>query len=317
MNPILKAAGIAAVALSFAGTASVALAKDCDRECLIDTANAYLAALAAHNPEKVDLADNVSFVENLEPMQPGEGLWETGGNTAASFKILVPDPVSQGVGGIVMMEENGKPIELGFRLMLKDGKIAEVQHLIARNLSESSLKRLERPRAAFLNEVALPYRDSRSRLLYIGAAYYDALDENNGSLAPFADDCVRLENGMQTDRNTVPDEPGDFAYLGALGCEAQLDTLAMVYIDTIANRSVLLADPLTGLTLGLSHFHHSMTEKDYRIIGVPGQPVRHMEVQPFDMPAMHIYKIWGGEIHEIEAVGIVSPYNSPNGWESD
>ena len=24
---------------------------------------------------------------------------------------------------------------------------------------------------------------------------------------------------------------------------------------------------------------------------------------PFDLPAMHIYKVWGGQIHEIEAMG--------------
>ena len=33
------------------------------------------------------------------------------------------------------------------------------------------------------------------------------------------------------------------------------------------------------------------------------------------MPAMHIFKIWGGQLHEIEANGISVPYNSPTGWE--
>ena len=33
------------------------------------------------------------------------------------------------------------------------------------------------------------------------------------------------------------------------------------------------------------------------------------------MPAAHIFKIWGGQIHEIEAVGVVEPYNSPTGWK--
>jgi hypothetical protein len=30
---------------------------------------------------------------------------------------------------------------------------------------------------------------------------------------------------------------------------------------------------------------------------------------------MHIFKIWGGQIHEIEAIGISVPYDSPTGWE--
>ena len=35
----------------------------------------------------------------------------------------------------------------------------------------------------------------------------------------------------------------------------------------------------------------------------------------FDLPAIHVYKIWGGQIHVIEAIGISVPYNSPTGWE--
>ena len=31
-----------------------------------------------------------------------------------------------------------------------------------------------------------------------GASYYDALDDNDGSLMPFAEDCARHENGMVT-----------------------------------------------------------------------------------------------------------------------
>ena len=34
----------------------------------------------------------------------------------------------------------------------------------------------------------------------------------------------------------------------------------------------------------------------------------------FDLPAVHIFKIWGGQIHEIEALGFLAPYLSPSGW---
>ena len=36
---------------------------------------------------------------------------------------------------------------------------------------------------------------------------------------------------------------------------------------------------------------------------------------PYDLPAAHIFKITGGRIHEVEAVGIFIPYASPTGWE--
>jgi hypothetical protein len=36
---------------------------------------------------------------------------------------------------------------------------------------------------------------------------------------------------------------------------------------------------------------------------------------PYDLPAAHIFKITGGKIHEVEAIGIFIPYNSRTGWE--
>jgi hypothetical protein len=42
----------------------------------------------------------------------------------------------------------------------------------------------------------------------------------------------------------------------------------------------------------------------FKITGNPDRSESDMSNQkPFDMPSMHIYKIWGGKIHEIEAIG--------------
>lgn len=65
----------------------------------------------------------------------------------------------------------------------------------------------------------------------------------------------------------------------------------------------------------MSHFRHAFENREFPIYGVPGRDTRSMDNDPFDMPAIHIYKIWGGRIHEIEAIGIVTDYMSPTGWE--
>ena len=39
-----------------------------------------------------------------------------------------------------------------------------------------------------------------------------------------------------------------------------------------------------------------------------------MNFKPFDLPAAHIFKISGAQIHEIEAMGFTMPYLSKNGW---
>jgi hypothetical protein len=304
---------------------AAAQAQDCDRACLIDMANDYVAALVAHDPSQVPLAGDVVRVENARKIARGEGLWRTASAGPTTYQIHVPDPVSQQVGLLAMMEADGKPTLVGIRLKRVGGRIVEAEHMTATNLSPGQIANLTTPRPALLRDVPEEYADSRGRLIYIGKSYYDALDNNNGSHSPFADDCERRENGFQTARNPMTRvTPGNgqtdpaFLYLGGLGCEAQMNTNMWEYIDTIDNRRVEIADPVTGLVWGMSHFRHDMKEPSYRLIGVPGSESRTIRTSTgggFDMPAIHIYKIWGGQMHEIEAIGIVLPYMSPTGWE--
>lgn len=316
----------AALALGLPAAAQAqAQTTGCDRACLIAMANDYAAALVAHDPSNTRLADGMVTVENARKIGRGEGLWRTATGGPTTYQIHVPDPVSQQVGLLAMMEVEGRPALVAIRLKREGGRIVEAEHMVATNLSEGQLANLRSPRPALLREVPEEYADSRGRLIHIGKSYYDALDNNNGAHTPFADDCERRENGFQTARNPMTRvTPGNgqtdpaFAYLGGLGCRAQMDTNMWEYIDTIENRRVEIADPVTGLVWGHSHFHHDMKEERYRLIGVPGQEHRVIRTSTgggFDMPAIHIYKIWGGQMHEIEAIGIVLPYMSPTGWE--
>jgi hypothetical protein len=314
---IAAAAACAIVAFVSVAVGSEAGRGDCDRECLKRLADTYIDALVAHDASRAPLASDIRIVENVKRIRPGEGLWKTASAGPTTFKIYVPDTVAQQVGFIGVMQSDGKPIMLGLRLKRVNGKIGEAEHLVVSNLREASLAtHLQKPRAPLTTPVPEPYRDSRSRLIYIAERYYDALDLNNGSLAPFADDCVRFENGVQSTRNPVPADPFKGTGLfGAFGCAKQLDTQFFEYITAIDNRRVWIADEETGLAFGLSHFRHAMDRRTFPVFGVPGQEMRKMDNQPFDMPAVHVFKIWGGEIHEIEALGIVAPYRSPTGWE--
>ena len=288
----------------------------CERGCLNALVDSYLAALVAHDPSKVRIAAHARFVENMTPMKPGEGLWKSASAVPTTFQIHVPDPVSRQIGFLGVMQENGKPVEVAIRLKLENGEITEMEHLVARGLGERNLPNLQRPRAAFTTPVPPAQRNTRDEMLKIGASYYDALDDNDGSKAPFADDCVRRENGMQTTGNPPPATPGGIASTGALGCKAQLDTGTFQYIDKIDDRRVTIADPETGLVMGLSHFHHSMKNKFVTIKGVPGVDKIDMPFDAFDLPAAHLFKISGGKIHEIEAMGFRADYQSPTGWEA-
>lgn len=316
MKTAIKSVAILLVVIGLLSSARTShpQAAQCDRACLIMTTNIYLAGLVAHDPSIVRFSGDVKFVENTVPMKPGDGLWKTASAIPTTFKIYVPDTVSEEIGFLGVMQENDRPIELGLRLKIRDGQVVEAEHLIARNLRDSSLPNLQVPRPGLLKEVPADQRMSRDEMLRIGLTYYEALTTSNGHAAPFADDCLRRENGFQTTGNPPPATPG-FGTMGAMGCAAQLDTRVMSYIKRIEPRRVEIADPQTGLVFGLSQFRHPMEEKSLKIVGVPGVDHVDMNFKPFDLPAAHIYKVSGGKIHEIEAMGFTMPYDSKTGWE--
>ncbi len=218
-----------------------------------------------------------------------------------------------------MMKEHDKdgekPIQFGLRLKLKNGKIEEAEHLIARGLRENMLKNLETPRPGLLATVPPAERTPRDKMLKIGESYYTALVTADSNDAPFADDCLRHENGMQTTGNPPSKTPG-LGTTGAMGCAAQIKTHTFDYITRIEPRRVWIADPETGLVFGLSQFRQPMEKNYVKIVGVPGLEKIDMPFKAFDLPAAHIFKIQGGKFHEIEAMGFTMPYNSKTGWES-
>jgi hypothetical protein len=286
-----------------------------DRAALITLVDDYMAALVAHDATGLAFAPDAVFVENAERKNPGEGFWQSASAVAGDFKIYVPDPAAGQVGFLGMMQENGAPVLVALRLQVEKGAIVAAEHLIARDLQETQLANLQTVRAGLLADIPEAQRKSRSELLSIGYSYYDALDLNDGSLAPFAEDCTRFENGWQT--ANIPPRGGDdpLSVIGEMQCGPQLDTGAFLYIDRINNRRVFIADPQTGLVFGLSHFRHAMEQNTFPITGVEGVSSREMTFEPFDLPAAHIFKVGAdGLIHEIEAMGFMLPYQSSTGW---
>jgi hypothetical protein len=297
-----------------AGTAHAADAPSCDLACLERILDEYLAAVVAHDPSRAPLAANVKFVENVVRMKPGEGLWQTASEAPTTFKIYVPDPVSGQVGFMGVMKEEGKPIQVGVRLKVENGRITEAEHLVVHQLPEANLANLQTPRPSFLTPVKAVDRMPRGQMLKVALSYYDALVNGDGSTTPFADDCVRHENGKQTTGNPPPRTPGP-GTMSAMGCAAQLNTKTMSYIKRIEPRRVEIADVEMGLVFGLSQFRHPMKERFVTIVGVPDVQKVDMPYDPFDLPAAHVFKIYGGKMHEIEAMGFVAPYDSKTGWE--
>ncbi|MET0293080.1 MAG: hypothetical protein ABW136_12035, partial [Steroidobacteraceae bacterium] len=241
--PLFGAVALATTPPAFAAAKAPPAPESCDRACLLTLADNYLAGLVAHDASKLPFAPDAKLVENAKRIRPGEGLWKSISGAPTEFKLVVPDAFSQQVGGIVMMQTDGKPAQVGFRLKLVGGKIVEAEHLIALP-REPQMANLQKLRPGLLLEVPYEYADSRGRMIHISKAYYDALDNNNGSLGPCAPDWERRDTGMRPAPTggvlagaPIPGQPPRPAQLAGLqDCKSQLDSNTFEYIDRIDNR---------------------------------------------------------------------------------
>jgi len=296
-----------------------------DRACLVHILDKWFDALVAHSPRGLPLAKDVRFTEQGARIPIGDGLFISTTEGPTSFKIVAADPVSGQVGAIVMMKQWDKPIEMTVRLKVVGGKIAEAEEIYASDLRPASLSNLQTPRPGLLEEVPASERTPRARMYAAAFAYFDAIEQDNGDVAPFADDCVRHENGMQTTSQKRQDAtPLDsaasgassaLAKMGQLGCRDGLNTHGLQYITMIRPRHLYIIDEQKGLVLGFPRFVHRGNVRVERIVGVPGVETMPMSFGPIDLQASEMFKIRSGRIHEIEATGFLNAYMAPTGWD--
>jgi hypothetical protein len=286
----------------------------------------YLAALVSHDSSSVPLAEDVKMVQNTKPTPIGEGLWKTASALPTDFKIYIADPKEERVAFMGVMESEGNPVLLGARLKLVDGKITEIDHMVSPAASAMAgntvPEGLKKPRLALVEKLPDAQKTPREDMLKAALSYYPSLELNDGSIAPYADECQRNENGMTTANNQNP-QMGDGAMTSAGGmltfmkmtCAQQMDTGMWRYITDINQIRPAAIDEEMGLVMVFSVFNHDGEPDPMPIVNIPGLTERKNEWGKFTVPAAHIYKIRNGKIYEIEAMAILdAPYQGDDGW---
>jgi len=299
-----------------------------DRQGLVDLMKSYLAALVAHNPNMVPFDKEVKFTENTANISVGEGLWTAASGGPTEFQIYAADPVTQQVACLVMMKETKYGDSLvAIRLALRRGKISEAEHYVRQGLAHA-LPNLQKPRPGLVEDVAPGDRTPREQMRDIGLSYYDALIGGDGTLAPFAKECERHDDGETSvggDRQAAGRFPAsDEVTLSDLGravlaapntCAGQISAGVWGYMSAIKNRRLVVIDEQKGLAVGCSVLNHDAKLKTMKLKGVPGlESVPSVQLL-FNMPSMHFFKIKKGKIYEIEDIGVSVPYGTKSGWE--
>jgi hypothetical protein len=317
---------IISIFLSGAFVLSTGAEKPCDRACLVALMDKYLAAVVAHSPAGLPLASDVKLVENIKQTPVGQGFWKTATGGPTEFKIYVADPIAQQIGFMGVMEDNKKPVILGARLKLVNGKITEIDHMVS-PINGALPAGLLKPRPGLIQKLQPSERVSREQMLKAANGYYEAIERSDGNAAPFADECQRHEGGITSANNQDPlpagsKPPTGMAAFGRMKCGEQLSTGIMGYITKMNQRRLFAVDEEMGLVMAYSMMHHDGEPNPLKIKNVPGTTESPNTWGQFTVPAAHIYKIKNGKIYEIEAMAIVNdskvnniPYQVGNGWD--
>jgi hypothetical protein len=332
MNTTQKLMGRGAVAmatvvlgLAMPGIGAAAEHAACDEACLKSTMDGYLQALQRHDPSGLKVAPTVRFTENGVAIPLGEALWVT-------FSKLGPyrhdffEPATGGVATYVTMRENGTPGYLMVRLKVAAGQLTEIETVVNRDAPLSLTQPAYEPMWDRVDPTA--QRLSRQQLIAGTLGYMRAVALMKGELAPFAESCIRLENGMVMalgphDQPPVPLPPlahdNDWAAavrasLG-MGCSKQLDTGVYAFITEYDNARFPIVDVERQIVFGVFDFRRRGTVKTVTMPNGRTYPMMPSTQWPNEVLNTEAWKFQNGKITRVEAVFLGNrPYKQGTGW---
>jgi len=282
------------VGLSLTSTAFAA--DTCDRQCLRGFVTTYLNALVKHDPSTLPVAANVKFTEDNVQKKLGEGLWKTA-SKQRGFRQDVLDVRQNTAASLVVLEEGTTPVLFTVRLKIvnqkgDDQKISEIETMVVRSQAEGmifQIDAIQTPSKAMNLEPPASQRNTREEAINVATKYPEGLKVGSfvTSDAQFAPEAYRFENGR------LMAGPGCTFIAGCDNIKGQrLPTLAGIkYREPIV-------DEEQGIVLLRMNFG-------------PGS-VRGPD--PVLVP-WEIFKVYGGQIHAVEAFMKVFPASMGTGWE--
>lgn len=291
----------------------------CDRACMKDLVDRYLAAMAAHDPSRLPLAKNVRLTENTVQLTLADGLWST--TTAiGTGRQYFADVYAQQAGFMGVIFEADGPKMLALRLRIKNKTITEIEMVTARPGSSDPMgTNLAnwKPRPIWSRKPAPSERMSRDALAQAANQYFEAIEKDQRGVAKWSDDCTFVGNreangsGSNLPDPNAPPPPAEFANFATMPCDNMFGG-GMLGGLIIPERSFWVVDDEMGEVLGA--FIFSM---DKPFVPAPGTTAMGgtVQQQPNAGIIAESFKILGGKIHELDAVtGMTYAYGTRTGW---
>lgn len=268
--------------------ASAAFAADCDRACMKDLLTTYVDAVVAHDPSKLPLAGNVRFTEDSQDLKLGEGLWKTVVRKG-DFRQDYIDLRKQIAATHVQVFEANAQILYSVVLRVSDRKIVGVETLVDRILPNGKYQpnALEKALSGMSAPVPAGKRMPRAEMIRIAKFYPEGLRIGTfvDAKTPFSKESFRVENGTFMTGEGCPKAP----------CTPILTQKIITHPDVKV--SVAAVDEEEGSVLLWMNFG------DTNSYG-PGNALVTLEA----------FKVWGGEIHAVNAFFRILPKETQRGW---
>jgi len=189
----------------------------------------------------------------------------------------------------ITLLEGKNPVLYSVVLHVQDRKVAGIETLVQRVTPDSRFQPVElgKPLPHFNDAVPVEQRQTREAMIRTALGYPEGLRIGNFTDAPthFSTEAYRIENGVYT------------AGVGCARCAAMYAQKIMLHPDVAA--SVAAVDEDNGAVLLWLNFG------DTGSYG-PGNA----------LIALEAFKVWGGEIHAVNAFFTFLPVSTQRGWAS-
>ncbi len=230
MKKTISALCIAAALLGSALAQAQTPSKPCNRECLKQHLDTYLAAVGNHKPESAGLWAGFRQTENAVAVPEGQGVWKNVTGLGSTQRQYLDPVLGQAAYyGTVKMGDEEAIVTV--RIKVQWNQVTEAEWYIARKgdagISGEPGKtpfNLETLAATLPPQRVVPKaeRVQREVLQSIVNSYFDGITSHNSYLVKGHQGCSRYENGFPT--FDAPMRPGmDLGNNGKTDCRTQAD----------------------------------------------------------------------------------------------
>jgi hypothetical protein len=286
---------VAVLALLSSGllmSARPAAAKPCDRQCLAGLVTDYLQDMFTHHPGSLPVTANVRFTENGKVLKLGEGFWQSASGMGPYRRDILDVPGHIAATQAIVLGADKQPVLFALRMKEASGKISQIETMVVPHDKDALIFNPDGYIKGNQQMATVPpasQTDSRADAIKIAMKYPVGLKIGSFVKAdtPFASDAYRVENGIHTAG------PG----CKMKGCD-NIKTQDIITHPDVRARAAAYDDHLGIVLLYLDFGQTSRYGKGRKLV------------------TFEAFKIYGGQIHAVNAILRLTSVDATSGWGS-